>query len=125
MFDPILSQPTDYVKGLVVGTYRSHDRDSYMDWQEFLEDSLFEFLTDHQAFDDVDRGNLLPLLMRRQTSTATLHHVMDLLQLMRVELPQTMLDIPYLYCGISPHFMALVFDNSQQYLAVFARRCGQ
>jgi hypothetical protein len=124
MFDPILSQPTDYVKGLIVGTYRSHDRDSYMDWQEFLEDSLFEFLTDHQGFDDAEQGSILPLLMQRQTSTATLHHVTDLLQLLRVEHPQVMLDIPYLYCGINPHFMALVFDNCQQYLAVFLRRSG-
>ena len=122
MFDPILSQPTDYVKGLVVGTYRSQDRDSYMDWQEFLEDSLFEFLADHQGFDDVDQGQILPLLMQRQTSTHTLDYVTDLLQLLRVELPQAMLDIPYLYCGINHHFVALVFDNSQQYLAVFLRR---
>ena len=113
---------TACAKGLIVGSYRSDNRDSYLDWQEFAEDSLFEFLLDHQGFDEASQGTMLPVMMQRQSSSGALDQVTDLLQLLRIEFPHAVLDIPYLYSGFSPHFAALVFDTGQQYLAVFLKR---
>jgi len=107
---------------LIVGSYRSHSRDRYLDCQEFLEDALFEFLGDQHGFDEAQQDSMLPLTLRRQMSAGLIRFATELLQQLRIEVPLPALDIPYLYTGVSRHLAALVLDTGQQYLAVFFRR---
>lgn len=111
--------------GLVVSSYRSQSRDGYLDCQEFLEDALFEFLGDQGGFDEAQQGNLLPLTVHRQMSTSLKSFVIELLRQLRIEVPMPVLDMPYLYAGVSRHLAALVFDTGHHYLAVFFRRRGR
>lgn len=106
----------------MVSAYRSHDRHSYLDVQEFVEDSLYDYIDDNLAFDTALQDSILPVDFQRQLSTAAIDYARDLLTLLRIELPVSFLDIPYLYTCSNTRFAALIFDNSVEYLAVFLTR---
>lgn len=104
---------------LVVGSYRCDTRSAYFDLQEFIEDSLFEFLDRLCQFDLDAHPALQEFTLQRQLHPDVINYGRKLLRLIDADAFIGALDLPYLYTFFAPDFRVFIFDNGQAYLAVF------
>ena len=104
---------------LVVGSYRCDSRAAYFDLQEFIEDSLFEFMDRLCQFDIDAHPALQDFTLHRQLHPDVIDYGRKLLRLIDADTFTGALDLPYLYTFFAPDFRVFIFDNGQAYLAVF------
>lgn len=114
---PVIRQ-TD-IGPLVVGSYRCDTRSTYLDLQEFVEDSVFEFMDRLCHFNLDARPSLMEFTVRRQLNPDVIGYGQQLLHLIQADTFERTLDLPYLYTYFAPDFRVFIFDNGQSYLAVF------
>lgn len=106
---------------LVVGSWRCDSRSSYLDLQEFIEDSMFEFIDASCGFDLGDDDSWVDFTLHRQREPEVLNLGQKLLQIINVDSFGQILDLPYVYAHMARDFWVFVFDNCQSYLAVFVK----
>ena len=104
---------------LVVGSYRCDSRAAYFDLQEFIEDSLFEFMDRLCQFDIDAHPALQDFTLHRQLHPDVIDYGRKLLRMIDANAFTGALDLPYLYTFFAPDFRVFIFDNGQAYLAVF------
>lgn len=104
---------------LMVGSYRCDARSAYFDLQEFIEDSLFEFIDKLCHFDIDSYPALQDFTLQRQLHPDVIDYGRKLLRMIDANTFTGALDLPYLYTFFAPDFRVFIFDNGQAYLAVF------
>ena len=102
--------------------YNSQDRESYLDLQEFVEDTLFSFVEDASDIDFEDLDALLPIAMERQSTPQSLITTRLLIQYLKLNGISFALDLPYLYAAATGNFLAIAVDDSQSFTAIYIRR---